>query len=187
MKTLWCSQGASTLAALEKKQTRPFGEVSRTEFQMSLFSKNHLNWWATYIPFVWQLMVFGKSFRLADRRAKRDNLVFQILSRGSCAVFGMSHSYLDGDSQKWGSLPLLQAGCSLKVAQISEADVPLSEQATVFWAGTTLMWYHYHYMVSASELLILAWLRPVEGAWVCLCRLRRSTPCPYTTVFPLQK
>lgn len=58
---------------------------------------------------------------------KRGSLVFQTLSRGFCIVFGMSHSYLDGDSQKRASLPVFRAGCSLKVAQMSEVDATLSE------------------------------------------------------------
>lgn len=133
-------------------------------------------------------MVVGKSFRLADRRVKRDSFAFQTLSRGSYIVFSTLHPYLDGDSQKQASLPVFQAGCRLQVAQMSEADATLSEQATGFRAGTTLMVPHrYHCTISASELLLLARLSPAESAWVCLDQLRRSAQCPYATVFPLQK
>jgi len=44
----------------------------------------------------------------------------------------MSHSYLDGNSQKRASLPVLQAGCSLKVAQMSQADA-------TWWTGHCLL------------------------------------------------
>lgn len=77
------------------------------------------------------------------------------------------------------SMDLCLSSCSLKVAQMSEADATLTEQATGMvshWCSSA---------VSASERLILVRLGPVGSAGACLYHV--CNMCPYATVLPLQK
>lgn len=146
---LWYSQDPSALALLKKKQSsESLLERSLGQFQMFLrsLSKNKCELpLSPWLNGLWSLV--NPSVQQTEEQRE---IASEVLSYSDTKVVSISDTEQRFMNNLWyiniptwkrteTSMYLCLSSCSLKVAQMSEADATLTEQATGLWGGVALV------------------------------------------------